>query len=239
MSEESKLASRRILAITEEELNKIILDIHDGPVQNLFAALSLLTGLKQEIQAEPTVDAGLLLTVSRIAEMVEASLHEIKSFVGTFRPPEFQRRNLGPMIEGLVLQHEGWTGHTVDLTIEPLPPIVSLPIKIVLYRILQEALSNAFRHSGAQQEQVRLWSDGDAIMLQIIDNGKGFLPPPLEGPTATEREEHIGLRGMRDRIKLVGGHFQLISKPGEGTQITVIVPVYESKGNETWSNQFE
>src|SRR5260221_14534061 len=107
MSEESKLASRRILAVTEEELSKIILDIHDGPVQNLFAALMLLTGLKQEIQAEHRghpVDKDLLLTVSRVAEMVEASLHEIKSFVGTFRPPEFQRRNLGSIVEGLVLQ---------------------------------------------------------------------------------------------------------------------------------------
>src|SRR5258708_28068149 len=109
MSEESKLASRRILAVTEEELSKIILDIHDGPVQNLFAALSLLTGLKQELQAEHpqhqglAVDGDLLLTVSRVAEMVEASLHEIKSFVGTFRPTELQHRNLGSIVGGLGL----------------------------------------------------------------------------------------------------------------------------------------
>lgn len=226
MSQKSDLASRRILSVTEEELSRIILDIHDGPVQYLFAALSLLTRLQHQIATESPANIDVYPALTQVERLVEASLHEIKSFLGTFRPPEFHRRPLPSIIEGLVIQHEEWTGNTVELTIEALPDEVALPVKIALYRIVQEALSNAYRHAGVDRHWLRLWQEGEFICLVVIDKGRGFEPPPLDGPAATEREEHIGLRGMRDRVALLGGEFQLISRPGEGTRITVKVPAY-------------
>lgn len=226
MNRDSDLASRRILSVTEEELSRIILDIHDGPVQYLFAALSLLTRLQHQISSETEASANLLPTLAQVEQLVEASLREIKSFLGTFRPPEFQRRSLLSIIEGLVIQHEEWTGSTVELDIAEVPGEVALPVKIALYRILQEALSNAYRHAGVDRHWVRLGSEGDLVSLEVIDKGKGFEPPPLDGPTATEREEHIGLRGMRDRVALLGGEFHLQSRPGQGTRILVKVPAY-------------
>jgi len=91
---------------------------------------------------------------------------------------------------------------------------------------LQEALSNGYRHAGVDQHWVRLWSEDDQICLEVVDRGSGFEPPPLEGPLATEHAEHIGLRGMRDRVKLLGGEFQLTSQRGKGTRIMVKVPAY-------------
>ncbi len=238
MDEETNLASRRLLAVTEEELSKIILDIHDGPVQYLFASLSLLTKIQKQIEGQPASCTDLLPTLKRISDLVEESLREIKSFLGTFRPPEFQRRPLASILQGLVIQHEEWTGTTVELSIHPLRGEVALPVKIALYRILQEALSNGYRHAGATEQWVKLWSEHNDVCLEIIDRGRGFEPPPLEGPRATEREEHIGLRGMRDRVKLLGGHFQLQSHPGTGTHIIVRVPAYELKEDE-WRSGFE
>lgn len=222
----SPLVPHRILSVTEEELSRIILDIHDGPVQYLFAAMSLLTRVQHQLDAQPAPDLALKSTIEQVTGMVETSLHEIKSFLGTFRPPEFQRRSLFSIIRGLVIQHEEFTNATVDLSIRGLPAEVSLPVKIALYRILQEALSNAFRHAKAEQQWVRLWAEGDWICLEVEDQGKGFEPPPLDGPLATERVEHIGLRGMRDRVALLGGTFHLDSHPGEGTRITVKVPAH-------------
>lgn len=226
MDDQSDLASRRILSVTEEELSRIVLDIHDGPVQNLFAALSQLTRLQNEVESEVPEQAALLSTLSHVSQLVEASLHEIKSFLGTFRPPEFNRRSLLSIIEGLVIQHEEWTGTTVELTVDDSPDVVALPVKIALYRILQEGLSNAYRHAGVEKQWVHLWQEGDRVCLEIVDKGRGFEPPPLAGPRATEREEHIGLRGMRERVALLGGEFQLFSRPGEGTRITVKVPAH-------------
>jgi signal transduction histidine kinase len=222
----SPLVPYRILSVTEEELSRIILDIHDGPVQYLFAAMSLLTRVQHQLQAQPAPDLALKSTIEQVTGMVETSLHEIKSFLGTFRPPEFQRRSLFSIIRGLVIQHEEFTSTTVNLNVDNFPDDAALPVKIALYRILQEALSNAYRHAKADQQWVRLWGEDDLICLEVEDRGKGFEPPPLDGPLATERVEHIGLRGMRDRVALLGGTFQLVSHPGQGTRITVKVPTY-------------
>lgn len=216
----------RILSVTEEELSRIILDIHDGPVQYLFAAMSLLTRIQHQLDAQPCPDLALKSTIDQVTGMVETSLHEIKSFLGTFRPPEFQRRSLFSIIRGLVIQHEEFTATTVDLSVDNLPEDTALPVKIALYRILQEALSNAYRHAHADRQWVRLWGEDDLICLEVEDRGAGFEPPELDGPLATERVEHIGLRGMRDRVALLGGTFQLTSHPGQGTRITVKVPTH-------------
>lgn len=219
-------SSVRFLSVTEEELARIVLDIHDGPVQYLFATLSLLAQLRHQVESGNTDCDSLMPTLARVEDMVESSLHEIKSFLGTFRPPEFHTRSLETIVEGLVIQHEGWTDHRVTLTVGDLPEHISLPSKIAIYRILQEALSNAFRHSESDAESVKLWEEDGCICLRVDDNGRGFEPPPLNGPQATEREEHIGLRGMRDRIELLDGTFKLVSHPGSGTSIQVRVPVH-------------
>src|SRR3990172_43988 len=214
----------RILSVTEEELSRIILDIHDGPVQYLFAALSMLAGVHRRLEAKNPPDPALVSSVEQITGMIETSLHEIKSFLGTFRPPEFQRRSLFAIIRGLVIQHEEFTSTSVELRVDDLPDEVALPVKIALYRILQEALSNAHRHAGTDHQWVHVWSEAGLVCVEVEDRGKGFEPPPLEGPQATERVEHIGLRGMRDRVALLGGTFHLVSHPGQGTHITVKVP---------------
>ena len=214
----------RILSVTEEELSRIILDIHDGPVQYLFAALSLLTRIQHQIDSGQVDAAAIQPQLKQLTEMIETSLRDIKSFMGTFRPPEFHTRPLLSILQGLVIQHEEWSGSTVELTVDSLYPQISLPVKIAIYRLLQEALSNGYRHAGVDHHWVHLWSEDHMICLTVIDKGKGFEPPPLEGPMATEREEHIGLRGMRDRVALLGGLFSLTSSPGEGTRILVKVP---------------
>lgn len=216
--------SSQILTIAEEELSRIVLDIHDGPVQYLFTALSLLTRLQNRIEHDPD-KADLLPELAQVGMLLESSLYEIRSFLGTFRPPEFRRRSLRAVIEGLALQHEESTGNRVELTIEDVPEEVSLPVKITLYRILQEALANAYRHAGVDTHYVRLWGENGWICMEVVDYGQGFQPPSLDAPSPAEFERHIGLLGMRERVILVGGTFTLHSQPGQGTRIQVKVPI--------------
>ena len=223
MKRKQDLASHRLLSLTEEELSRIILDIHDGPVQYLFTALSLLTRIQNEIAQDPE-RADLLPELAQVGVLLESSLYEIKFFLGTFRPPEFHRRALLPVLQGLVIQHEERTGNTVELTAGELPDHIALPVKIALYRILQEALSNAYRHAQVDRHWVRLWSKDGCICMEVVDRGQGFEPPSLDELSDTLQETHIGLRGMRDRVALLGGEFQLFSRPGEGTRILVEVP---------------
>jgi signal transduction histidine kinase len=220
------LAARRILAVTEEELQHIILNIHDGPVQKLFAALSQVNLLQAWASQADHPNQEWLVRLNRVSALLEASLTEIKVSLGTFRPPEFARRDLVSVLEGLVIQHEEFTGCRVDLEPRGDLPDVSLPVKIALYRILQEALSNVYRHAGVDRARVLLSAADGRVRLEVLDNGRGFTPPPLVGPQATERVEHIGLRGMRERVSLVGGTLSIEAAPGAGTHIVVEVPVY-------------
>lgn len=222
-SEDEHLAARRILSVTEEELQRIILDIHDGPVQKLFAALSQLSSLEARM-AYADAPEEWQVELARASGLIEASLGEIRSSLGTWRPPGFSRRDLLSMIEGLIIQHEEFTDCRVDWDVIGSIPNLSLPAKIALYRILQEALSNVTRHAGVKRVWVRLAGERDRVRLEVMDKGRGFNPPPLVGPEATERAEHIGLRGMRERVALVGGTLTLDSAPGHGTRLVVEVP---------------
>jgi signal transduction histidine kinase len=218
------LAARRILAVTEEELQRIILDIHDGPVQKLFAALSQVNVLQARARLGAVASDETLTLLNRISDLLETSLGEIRLSLGTFRPPEFARRDLVSVLEGLIIQHEEFTDCRVDFEVSGEIPAVSLPVKIAVYRIVQEALSNAYRHGGVKRARVGLSARAGRVRLDVTDDGRGFTPPPLVGPEATEREEHIGLRGMRERVSLVGGTFAIEAAPGAGTHIVIEVP---------------
>ncbi len=211
-----------ILSVLEAELNRIVLDIHDGPVQNLFAALSLLTQLQHDLENHP--DERLSAQIGQVSEIIESTLHEIKFFLGTFRSPVFRERPLRRLVHSLVMQHEDWTGQTIELDADDLTQDVGLPAKIALYRILQEALSNGYRHAATDFQFVRLWSEADAVYMEVRDEGQGFDPPDLDADDDALNELHIGLRGMRDRIHLVGGEFRLTSARGQGTTIRVKAP---------------
>lgn len=217
----NKEASGRFLEIAEREVGRIILDIHDGPVQNIFAALSQLYVVQRRLaQQQPPLEDELN-RIRRSITLLEHALNEIRQFMGAFRPPEFERRDLVSILEGLVIQHEEWTGNPVNLEIIGELPAVPLPVKISLYRILQEALSNAVRHGQARYHAVTLSSDGRTITMEVYDNGRGFdvdavMQQPLAG--------HFGLEGMRERVHLLGGSFSIESAPGLGTRVRVDVP---------------
>jgi signal transduction histidine kinase len=219
------IAARRILAVTEEELQRIILDLHDGPVQQLFAARSQLSALQNRRgRGEMLSAADYDTTLARISKLLDGALAEMRTFLGAFRPPDFAHRDLIDILGDLLVYYEETTGCQVNFAAPPrLQGQLSLPAKIALYRICQEALSNAYRHSGVRQQWVQVSETAVSLTLTIWDEGRGFTPPPLTGPAATEQEAHIGLRGMRDRVALVGGVFELQSSPQAGTRIRVEV----------------
>jgi signal transduction histidine kinase len=211
----------RFLAIAEREVGRIILDIHDGPVQNIFAALSQLYVVQRRLAQHEPAAADELERIRRSVLLLEHALTEIRTFIGTLRPPEFERRDLVSILEGLVIQHEELSGNPVSLAIRGELPPVALPVKISLYRILQEALSNAVRHGQASSHDVTLIGDGVGIAMEVRDAGRGFDPAALLHHPS---HGHFGLDGMRERVRLLGGSFSIESAPGRGTLVRVEVP---------------
>ena len=221
------LVGRRLLAVTEEELQRLVLDVHDGPVQNLFAALSQLSVVRRHIAEHPEAAAASTLPLNTAIRLLEASLDSIRDVLSTFHAPEFAKLELAELVEELSVQHETLTSEPVSIEIDVGLPQVPLVIKIALFRILQEAFSNIRRHAGSAEATVRLSKQNGSLCVEIEDRGKGFSPPPLVGPQATEKPIHIGLRGMRERAVTVNGVLTVESKPGIGTCVRVEIPLDE------------
>jgi signal transduction histidine kinase len=207
-----------LLELNEQQLARIVLDIHDGPVQYLYTALALLEPLAQDWESK--ADRAYLL---RIGSLIESALHEIRDCIGNIQPPEFQQRDLGSIVTGLAIQHEEQTGNRVDLEVGTLPQSIPLAVKIGLYRVLQEALANSYRHSGSTAHRVRLWAEEGRIHMAVADEGQGFTPSALE-EAAARSGAGMGLRGMQERIALLRGAFRVSSQSGAGTTINVWVP---------------
>lgn len=212
-----------MMQVTEWELQRILLDIHDGPVQHMFAALSQLDLLRRALESGGGMSAEAEDRVGRIRQLLEGGLNEVRSFIGAFRPPEWEARGLVPLLEGLLIQHEAMTDMQVALEVRGGMADLPVAVKIGLYRVLQEALSNAYRHGGANRVVVRLRPvvrrGEPRLRMSVSDNGHGF------DPGAMQAGRHFGLEGMRDRVEMIGGRFRLRSAPEVGTTIGIEVPV--------------
>ena len=221
---DSRQSGNRLLALTEEELQRIVLDVHDGPVQYLFAALSQLTALRSRMEAEGAAP-GYVRALARAVESVEAALADIRRTVSSFRDPALAERGLAHAVEELVVGHEARTGSSVELALDETLPAVPLAVTVAVYRIVQEALSNVERHAGVKRAEVSVWAEHDRLFAEVADAGRGFVPPALVGPDATNDPAHIGLRGMRERLALVNGTLAVESRPGGGTRVRAEVPL--------------
>lgn len=211
-------------SVTGEDLHRLVLDIHDGPVQKLFAAsshLSLLQALLDDMA--PSVRASFEPPLVRAITLVENALQDIRITLSGLRMVEFQELSLFAVLHELALEHEALTGNHVAITTDGDIPPVSLAVKIALFRVMQESLSNAYRHAGVTMHSVWLSCRGGWIELEVADQGCGF-EPPLEFVGRVPRETHIGLRGMQERIHLVGGQLRVLSQLGQGTRVIVQVP---------------
>jgi signal transduction histidine kinase len=139
------------------------------------------------------------------------------------RPPVLDQGGLVPALRDYVAAFSRRSGTSVELT--PKLGEVNLPdeLETVLYRVVQEALTNVERHSRARSVDLclrRLW--GGLVQLSVRDDGIGFEPGRL---TELLRAGHFGVAGMRERVEAVGGKWQLTSAPGEGTELKATIPV--------------
>jgi signal transduction histidine kinase len=116
-------------------------------------------------------------------------------------------------------------GSRVKLDVAPLPEQAALPVKITIYRVIQESLNNSYRHAGGINQQIRAFMNGDVLTLEVSDEGPGFVPQ-----TAATFNGHLGLAGMRERVESLGGTFSVKSEVNEGTQVTARFALQAEEG---------
>lgn len=210
----------------ETDLTALVLDIHDGLVQNLFAAYTQVHALQHTLRGGASV-VDVYKGLERVAMLLECSLREIRTFVHAFGPDALDDHDLCRMVEDLVEQRRELTDMNVHVQFDGEFPTPPLPIRVALYRILQEALSNAYRHARATRVDVHLYRHGPILGLRVSDNGRGFDATKASSPT--ESVKHLGLRGIRERVHTLGGTFHVTSKPGQGTTLQVEFRAYSEE----------
>jgi signal transduction histidine kinase len=206
------------VAAREDERRWLARELHDGPAQSLAAALFGVDLALTALQRAPAA-AGEELRAARL--LVRDALDDVRSLMVGLRPRLLEEHGLLSALQALIANLPLW-GPEVTLETHGITSRTRLPaeIELALFRIAQEALSNARRHARATRVAITLDLNARSVSLVIADDGRGFTP---DAPRPADGGE--GLRGMRERAEQLGGVFVLESAPGEGTRITVAAPL--------------
>lgn len=203
-----------------QERNRIAREIHDGVGHSLVNCILTLELCERLVCKEP--DEACKIIRQEKADL-RAALDNIREYVHQLRPSEIENEDFIPLMKRYLTRFSDRTGIKARLNVQN--PSVDLPpsSRLVLLRILQEALTNAAKHSEATEIQVGLARTGDhGLHCTISDNGCGF--DEQEVLTDSGSRQGFGLRTMRDRATGMGGDALVESSPGEGTKVSVYIP---------------
>ncbi len=219
--------AQMLLAAREVEKREVAKALHDeiGTASVMLAALVNLT--KQSVQKGDRQQA--LKDLERLQTQTQHSIERLRNIIVTLRPPSLDTDGaLRGSIEELVKEVCELGRLTYRFVCSQKMPEKGIcdRVKILLYRLVQEALSNVLKHAQATSVSVQLKRVRDEIFLTITDDGIGF--------KKTQRcsINHVGLRSMQDNVRLLGGKLEILSTPGKGTQIKVTCPCFVYEGNQ-------
>ncbi len=214
LSERVRRAAVRTTSLNEQFLRRVSADLHDGPAQDVGVALLWLSRLRASTESLGHNRAQL----DRVHEALEHALSELRRVSSGLRIPEIEKLSMSAVIARVVRDYEQRTDREVELRVGEFLSEASPAIKVVGYRVIQESLMNGFRHAGAGRQWVQASGDNRHVWFEVGDTGTGF------DPNATG-DGRLGLAGMRERVEVLGGTFEAISRPGEGTRIVARLPL--------------
>ena len=202
-------SNARALAAQEAERHRIAQELHDEIGQGLTV---VLLGLKRALDLAPSNVAEELYLVQ---ESARTSLEEVGEVARRLRPGVLEDLGLVPALAALATDFSKHSGRQVHREFTSARLALTSDQELVVYRVAQEALTNAARHADADTVTLSLIEGDDAVELRVADNGRG-----LEG-----REEGAGIRGMRERALLVNGQLSVRSPSAGGTEVSLVVPL--------------
>jgi two-component system sensor histidine kinase UhpB len=209
LAEERRDGDARALAAQEAERHRIAQELHDEVGQGLTV---VLLGLKQ---VESRAPAELVEELHALRESTRAGLDDVRRVARRLRPGVLEDLGLTSALAALATDFSDHSAASVRRSFTPGLPALSPEAEVVVYRVAQEALTNAARHAEAGEVELSLQRLGGSVVLEVRDDGRGF----------TGLTEGSGLMGMRERAALVRAELSVISQPRRGTTVRLKVPV--------------
>jgi PAS domain S-box-containing protein len=208
--------ARQLNHMLEDERSRIAREIHDEFGQQLMGLKMSLSYL-EKLEDLPG-DAGGV--VRELLNGVESTFQSLRNFATELRPGILDTLGLIPSIEWLVRGFEKKSGITCVIDLEVRQQIFDWDLSIAYFRICQEALTNILKHAEASEVTISVRQDGEILSMEIADNGTGMLTEKVETPFS------LGLLGMQERARLIGGALTINSRPGKGTSIHLEAKTY-------------
>ena len=209
--------SRRVLEVQEAERRRVAMELHDELGQSL-------TAIKINLQAQDRFKelAPGELNAENI-HLVEAALQQVRHLAQALRPSILDDLGLLPALRSMVEQTTARSGVAVQFYVAAPPSRLAPEVETACFRIVQEALTNIMRHAHAQQVEIDLHLDGDALVLSVHDDGCGFDLAAMQ--KRAQAGGSIGVLGMQERATLIGGQLELQSTPGHGSTVRLRCPL--------------
>jgi len=204
-------AARRIVGVQDAERQRVAQDLHDGIQQQLVVLRMQVGAARHRLRSDP----GEVEDVADgLADSIDGILDELRATGQALFPSILRDRGLGGALHSLASRSE--TPVTVVLVPDPLPR-VDEAVETNAYFLISEAVTNALKHAHATRIRVEVRHEGDMLRVSVVDDGVGFRP---EHSTRSGGVVHL-----RDRVNALGGSLQLLSRPGEGTSMTALLPL--------------
>ena len=219
--------SARLLTLQDEERRKFARELHDSVGQQLVAMKMGICSLEEKLPADPALQDCL--------KLVDETIAETRTISHLLHPPLLDEAGLKSALRWFVEGFGKRSGVQVQLNIDDAVERLPEPVELVLFRVLQESLTNVHRHSGASRADVSLSTSGKQVVLRIRDHGQGIPPAVLEKLHRNGTGVGVGLAGMTQRVREIGGNLEIDSSV-YGTEIVASVPsVLRKSGAKTSS----
>lgn len=207
---------QKLITAQEDERKRISRELHDQTSQALTSLMLTMRILAEDATTESQKEA---LSIGR--DVAASLLKDVREMAIELRPPVLDDLGLLAAIKKYTDQFAGRHQLRIDFTGNDKGVSIDGSIAVALYRVLQEALNNVVNHAGARQVKVALTNDPDCISLTIADDGCGISDADL---VRAKQNNRIGLFGMRERVELLSGHFEIHASPEGGVELKMTIP---------------
>ncbi len=228
--EQMRALSGRVIRAQEEERQRIARELHDDTGQ----VLTLLLIRLKLLEGQPGADS-LHEQIAELRGLVAGAIDQVRQLALNLRPPSLDQLGLIPALRSLAGTFTANTRIPVKLDLPREPVRLPPEQTIAVYRIAQEALTNAAKHAKATRIELGVGVGAAHLLLTVRDDGRGFDPAAVARPVgrASAAGPGVGLFGMEERARLVGGTLRIASAPGGGTQVALDVPLEDDHGPHT------
>jgi len=223
MEEELRQLSGHLLEAQDEERRRIARELHDSTSQNL-AAIALNLGL---IKESDSTDEERRKCLEESISLTELSLNEIRNLSYLLHPPLLDEMGLSSALEYYVDGFSRRSGISVALEISPELGRLPKDAERTLFRVVQESLTNMLRHAGSSTARIAIARNPEGVVLEVADRGHGILTSSADKPGGTPARSGVGIPGMRERVRLLGGRLE-IDSGAQGTTVRATLPFPES-----------